>query len=112
MNKINKNITVFSNNHIDMIFYKGDKAALVNKKDKEMLEELTENHQVVITLEDGILNGGFGEKIASFYGNKDMKVLNFGAYKEFTNRVPIPELYKRYHLTEELIVSDIKAVLK
>ena len=41
-----------------------------------------------------------------------MKVLNFGSYKEFTNRVPIPELYKRYHLTEELIVSDIKAVLK
>ena len=36
MNKINKNITVFSNNHIDMIFYKGDKAELVNKKDKEI----------------------------------------------------------------------------
>ena len=41
-----------------------------------------------------------------------MKVLNFGAYKEFTNRVPLQELYERYHLTEELIVSDIKAVLK
>ena len=95
----------------------GINATLINPRyitglDKEMLEELTENHQVVITLEDGILNGGFGEKIASFYGNKDMKVLNFGAYKEFTNRVPLTELYERYHLTEELIVSDIKAVLK
>lgn len=59
----------------------GINATLINPRyitglDKEMLEELTENHQVVITLEDGILNGGFGEKIASFYGNKDMKVLN------------------------------------
>ena len=95
----------------------GINATLINPRyitglDKEMLEELTENHQVVITLEDGIINGGFGEKIASFYGNKDMKVLNFGAYKEFTNRVPLAELYERYHLTEELIVNDIKAVLK
>ena len=95
----------------------GINATLINPRyitglDKEMLEELTENHQVVITLEDGILNGGFGEKIASFYGNKDMKVLNFGAHKEFTNRVPLAELYERYHLTEELIVNDIKAVLK
>ena len=95
----------------------GINATLINPRyitglDKEMLEELTENHQVVITLEDGILNGGFGEKIASFYGNKDMKVLNFGAYKEFTNRVPLTELYERYHLTEELIINDIKAVLK
>ena len=95
----------------------GINATLINPRyitglDKEMLEELTENHQVVITLEDGIINGGFGEKIASFYGNKDIKVLNFGAHKEFTNRVPLAELYERYHLTEELIVNDIKAVLK
>ena len=41
-----------------------------------------------------------------------MKVLNFGAIKEFTDKVPLEELYKRYHLTEELIVADIKAVLK
>ena len=80
--------------------------------DEELLNELKQNHNQVITLEDGILEGGFGEKIASFYGNKDMKVLNFGAHKEFTNRVPLAELYERYHLTEELIVNDIKAVLK
>ena len=48
MNKINKNITVFSNDHIDMIFYKGDKAALVNKKDKEIyIDEINLNRKYV-----------------------------------------------------------------
>ena len=59
------------------------------------------------TLEDGELDGGFGEKIARFYGDSNMKVLNFGAQKEFTDRVPVEELYKRYHLTPELIAADI-----
>ena len=80
--------------------------------DNDLLSDLKKDHDMVITIEDGILDGGFGEKIASFYGNKDIKVLNFGAHKEFTNRVPLAELYERYHLTEELIVNDIKAVLK
>ena len=79
--------------------------------DKDMLNSLKTNHDVVITLEDGILNGGFGEKISSFYGNSDMKVLNFGGRKEFTDRMPMDELYKRCHLTKELIVEDIKKVL-
>ncbi|MGL4848490.1 MAG: 1-deoxy-D-xylulose-5-phosphate synthase, partial [Clostridium sp.] len=52
--------------------------------DKDMLEDLTKDHDVVITLEDGILDGGFGEKITRFYGDKEMKVLNYGATKEFT----------------------------
>lgn len=91
-------------------------ATLINPKfitgiDEEMLDELKANHKVVITLEDGILNGGFGEKIARFYGNSDMKVLNFGGYKEFTDRTPLEVLYQRYHLTTELIVQDIKNVL-
>ena len=75
--------------------------------DKDLLEQLKVNHQIVITLEDGILDGGFGEKISSYYSSSDMKVLNFGAKKEFTDRVSLKELYERYHLTEELIVSDI-----
>lgn len=92
-------------------------ATLINPRfitgiDKELLTELLENHKLVITLEDGILDGGFGEKISRFYGDKDMKVLNFGATKEFTDRVSMEELYERYHLTEELIVSDIKNTLK
>lgn len=91
-------------------------ATLINPRfitgiDKEMLTELLANHEVVITLEDGILDGGFGEKITRFYGTKDMKVLNFGATKEFTDKVDVKELFNRYHLTEDLIVEDIKNIL-
>ncbi len=76
--------------------------------DKELLEKLKTNHDVVVTLEDGELDGGFGEKIARFYGTSEMKVLNYGAKKEFTDRVPLSELYKRYRLTKEQIAEDIK----
>ena len=94
----------------------GIDATLVNPKfitgvDFELLEGLKQDHKVVVTLEDGILDGGFGEKIARYYGNSDMKVLNFGAKKEFIDRVPMDELNERYHLTPELIVADIKSVL-
>ncbi len=75
--------------------------------DKKLLNELKQNHKLIITLEDGCLDGGFGEKISRFYSNSDMKVLNFGAKKEFTDRVPLKELYQRYHLTKELITQDI-----
>ena len=75
--------------------------------DEKLLNELKQNHKLVITLEDGCLDGGFGEKISRFYSNSDMKVLNFGAKKEFTDRVPLKELYQRYHLTKELITQDI-----
>ena len=91
-------------------------ATLINPRfitgiDKELLENLKSNHSVVITLEDGELDGGFGEKITRFFGNSNMKVLNFGSYKEFTDRVSAEELYDRYHLTNEQIVDDIKKVL-
>lgn len=76
--------------------------------DSEMLEDLKSDHNFVITLENGEIDGGFGEKITRFYGNSDMKVLNYGSHKEFTDRVPIEELYKKYHLTNELIIKDIK----
>lgn len=94
----------------------GINATLINPKfitgiDKEMLESLKSNHNVIITLEDGELDGGFGEKITRFYGNSSMKVLNYGSFKEFTDRTPIDELYERYHLTPELIVEDIKNIL-
>lgn len=79
--------------------------------DEELLDELKKDHKVVITIEDGILDGGFGEKVARYYGNSDVKVLNFGGKKEFTDRTPIEELYNRYHLTSELIVKDIEEVL-
>lgn len=79
--------------------------------DTALLEDLKKNHDIVITLEDGCLDGGFGEKITRFYSTSDMKVLNYGAKKEFTDRVPLDELYQRYRLKKELIVEDIKKLL-
>lgn len=79
--------------------------------DKELLEALKKEHKVVVTLEDGVIDGGFGEKISRFYGNSDIKVLNFGAQKEFTDRIPPDVLYQKYHLTPELITEDILKVL-
>jgi 1-deoxy-D-xylulose-5-phosphate synthase len=87
-------------------------ATLINPRyvsglDKDLLNDLKIKHKLVITLEDGIVEGGFGQKIASFYGNSNIKVINFGADKEFTDSIPLSELYQRYHLTKELIVGDI-----
>ena len=79
--------------------------------DEELLDELKKDHKVLITLEDGILDGGFGEKVARYFGNSDVKVLNFGGKKEFTDRTPMEELYKRYHLTPELIVENVEEAL-
>ena len=62
-------------------------------------------------MEDGVLDGGFGEKITRFYGSSDMKVLNYGAKKEFTDRVPLEELHKRYRLTKEQIIEDIEKII-
>ena len=76
--------------------------------DNELLESLKENHDIVITLEDGILDGGFGEKIARFYGDSDIKVLNFGLKKEFLDRYDASEVLKDNHLTTKQIVEDIK----
>ena len=92
-------------------------ATLINPRfisgiDKEMLDNLKANHDLVITLEDGELNGGFGEKIASYLGNSDVKVLNYGADKDFPDRVPVHELYRRYRLTPSQIIEDAAACLK
>ena len=79
----------------------------------KILNALPEHgHRLVVTLEDGVIDGGFGEKIARFYGNSSMKVLNFGAKKEFVNHVAVGEQYFRYHLTPEQIVSDILIEIK
>lgn len=79
--------------------------------DEDLLNNLKSDHKIVITLEDGVLDGGFGEKIARFYGDSDMKVLNYGAKKEFTDRVPLDELYMRYRLKKELIAEDVVNIL-
>ena len=80
--------------------------------DEELLNDLKKDHQVVITLEDGFLEGGFGEKIARFYGNSDMKVLNYGFKKELLDRYVPQELMKKNGLTQEQMVSDVINLLK
>lgn len=94
----------------------GINATLINPKfltgvDEKLLESLKANHSIVLTLEDGVLDGGFGEKISRFYSSSDMKVLNYGAKKEFTDRVPLDELYNRYRLKKELIAEDVSKLL-
>ena len=75
--------------------------------DKEMLEQLKKNHSKVVTLEDGITDGGFGEKITRFYGTSDMKVYNYGLKKEFIDRYSVDEILEENHITPELILKDV-----
>ena len=88
-------------------------ATLINPRyitgiDEELLNNLEKNHDLVITLEDGILDGGFGEKIASFYGTSNMKVKNYGIKKAFYDRYDVKELLKENRLTKEQIVEDVE----
>lgn len=80
--------------------------------DKDLLTSLQQEHSVVATLEDGVLDGGFGEKISRFYGATDMKVLNFGLEKKFYDRYNPKELAKEQHLTPEQIAEDILQLIK
>ena len=94
----------------------GIEATLINPRyitglDEKVLDELKVNHRLVITLEDGVLDGGFGEKITRYYGTSDMKVMNYGVKKEFADRYVIADLLKANHLTNEQIVADIKSCL-
>ena len=75
--------------------------------DEGLLEKLKADHDTAVTQEDGILNGGFGEKIARFYGSSDMKVYNYGLKKEFLDRYDVNEVLKENHLTAEQIVNDV-----
>ena len=91
-------------------------ATLINPKsltgiDQSYLHHLSKNHDVVVTLEDGNVSGGFGETISRYYGPKAMKVLNFGAPREFADNVPLEVLYEWYHLTPDQIVDDIEKVI-
>lgn len=79
--------------------------------DEKLLESLKENHDVVVTLEDGILDGGFGEKIARFYGSSDMKVLNYGLKKEFLDRYKVDDILNKNRLTPEQITEDISKIV-
>lgn len=79
--------------------------------DEAMLDSLKKNHRLVVTLEDGVLDGGFGEKIARYYGPCDMKVSNYGVRKEFVDRYDVSELLAANRLTAPQIVEDIASLL-
>lgn len=90
----------------------GVKATVINPYyitgiDKEMLESLKADHKTVITLEDGVVEGGFGEKIARFFGDSDVKTLCYGLEKKFYDRYDANEVLKENHLTPEQIAEDV-----
>ena len=79
--------------------------------DEQLLVNLQQNHQLVITLEDGILDGGFGQKVATFYSDKNMKVKTYGLKKEFYDRYNPQELLKQLGMTTEQIVDYVKGII-
>lgn len=92
-------------------------ATLINPKfisgvDEKLLTELTNNHQLVVTLEDGITDGGYGQTVASFLGNTDVKVQNYGLDKAFHDRYVASELLAENGITVENIMKNILAVVK
>ena len=92
------------------------KPTLINARfasivDKELLKDLEKNHRVVITLEDGILDGGFGQKIASYLGKSKMAIKNYGLEKEFYDRYDPQKLLESLKITAEQITSEIKSLL-
>ena len=100
----------------DKLKESGIDATVINPRylsglDEELLENLKKNHKLVVTLEDGVLDGGFGEKIARYYGVSDMKVKCYGVQKKFEDRYSYDEILKENHLTPELISSDIVEIL-
>lgn len=101
----------------DKLQEQGVDATLINPRsftyfESDLLNELQNNHQVVVTLEDGSLDGGYGEKISRYYGRSNMKVLNFGGLKRFNHHETMDELYKEFRLLPELIVADVLEELK
>ena len=94
----------------------GIDATLINPRyltgvDTALLDELQKDHAVVATLEDGTLDGGFGERIARHYGPSAMRVLNFGVKKQLYDRYDVDELLRENHLTDEQIAEDVLATL-
>ena len=92
-------------------------ATLINPQfitgiDSALLDSLKKNHRVIVTLEDGVLDGGFGEKIASYYGSSDVKVLNYGLKKEFIDRYNPTDILRENRISGDLIAEDIMAVLR
>jgi len=78
-----------------------------NDIDEKLLKNLKENHRIVVSIEDGVLEGANGGNIARFYGDSDVKVLCYGMKKEFSDSVSVDVLYHKNRLDVEQIVEDI-----
>lgn len=103
-------------NVVRLLADKGIDATLVNPRylnevDKEALEALKMNHNLVVTLEDGCKDGGFGERIASYYGTSDMKELVCGVKKGLYDRYNVEQLLEDNRLLDEQIVEDVLALI-
>ena len=103
-------------NVVRMLADKGIDATLVNPRylnevDADTLEALKTNHNLVVTLEDGCKDGGFGERIASYYGTSDMKVLVCGIKKGLYDRYNVEQLLEDNRLLDEQIVEDVLALI-
>ena len=102
----------------DELEKEGIRATVVNPiflsgLDTALLNRLKENHRLILTLEDGILDGGFGQKIASYYGmDAGIRVRNYGIAKEFHDRYDASELARAHHLTAEQIAADTLSAWK
>lgn len=95
---------------------KGIDATLINPRwlsgiDEQLLNELKNNHELVVTLEDGSLDGGFGERISRYYGTTSMRVLNCGVRKQLYDRYDVEQLLEANHLKDEQIVADVMQLL-
>ena len=105
-----------ANEVADELLKEGISATVVNPKfasgiDEELLESLKANHSVVFTLEDGVVEGGWGQRVASFYGLSNMRVKNYGIAKEFHDRYDATELLRENGVSLEQIVADAKQIL-
>ena len=103
-------------NVVRLLADKGIDATLINPRylnevDAEMLDALKTDHQLVVTLEDGCKDGGFGERIAAYYGASDMKVLVAGVKKGLYDRYDVGQLLSDNRLLDDQIVEDILAVV-
>lgn len=97
---------------VRMLEDKGINATLINPRfvsgiDEDMLDILKHDHKLVVTIEDGCIDGGFGERISRYYGPSDMKTICFGVRKALYDRYDVEQLLFDNHLTEKQIVADI-----
>ena len=76
--------------------------------DEELLNDLTNNHRLIITLEDGELEGGYGHRISSFYGMTEMKVKNYGISKAFHTDFNADELLAQHGISVDQLVTYMK----